>query len=149
MKNKLAIFLMFMISFLNAQIEDHEIGLMNEIALEEQEIIEALALYPREVWETKRFPGTSHSIENFNFQIPIPQDTDTKTRVPEAAVRYFLQKHLRKDRAAIKFNKAQNYHKQTWQRSITKFSTINKTTVTPKKSSPNRKTNPRSPPGNN
>ena len=60
MKKCSIIFLfMFMASFLYGQIEAHDIDIIKEIALEEQEIIEALVLYPKEIRESI-FEATTH-----------------------------------------------------------------------------------------
>lgn len=55
-----AFILMFVASFSIAQIEDHEIDIIKELALEEQEIIEALVLYPKEIRELI-FEASTHA----------------------------------------------------------------------------------------
>ena len=99
----------------------------------------------------KKYPNLNTSIYDSQKEIsknrtepqkPIYKERDLNQQLPKTENRTVPQKPARKEKPIIRYKKAQDYHKQTWQQT-TRPPTRNKTTVVPRTKTP-RTTTPKS-----
>lgn len=94
---------------------------------------------------TKKYPNLNSSVEKPVPQNQVYETQKYKTKLPKTDSRAIPQKPVRKERKIIKYKKAQDYHRQTWQQSRRRTPTKSKATPAPRRTSPKSKTSSKSP----
>ena len=106
----------------------------------------------------KKYPYLNSSIQKektqkdvtrgkIEYQNPLPPKTDVKVRKSEITPpQREPQKPVRKEKPTIRYKKAQDYHKQTWQQKTPRTPTRSKSTVVPRRTTPKSNTKPKSTP---